>query len=533
MRMTDPDPGSARPRALVVDDDPVVRLLSSRALEEIGFEVEEASNGEEALKRTEAAPPDFMLLDLEMPGIGGLETCQMVRELLPDLELPIVIATGMTDDETVSNAFRVGATDFVAKPVDWQLLQHRVRFVMRASGAIRHLQEARRAAETAARAKLDFLANMSHEIRTPMTAIAGFINALHGSDADALAESDREQAVETIQRNAGHLLRLIDDILELSRIDAGQLRIYVTRCDPASEAEEVVTALKPMALAKGIELHIEAAPRLSLTTDVTRMRQIMTNLIVNAIKFTDRGRVTVRIAPRADGAPGTAAFEVADTGIGMTEEQIDLAFRMFTQVDASMSRNQGGAGLGLAIVSRLVDALGGSIDVRSQPGIGSTFSVRLPSLPPSEERPGTSMRAQALPESHATPREIASAAGRILLVEDGADNSRLFGLILRRLGAEVALAENGRIAVDLALAAEAREPFDLILMDMQMPVLDGYSAVRELRQAGYSRPIVALTAHAMEGDRRRCLQVGCDDYATKPLSRAALADLVARWLPKR
>ena len=515
------------PRVLVVDDDPVVRLLASQALAQLGFTVEEAVDGETAVGSVDREHPDLILLDLEMPGIGGLETCQLVRQRHPTSEIPILVATGLTEDHTIDAAFEAGATDFVKKPIDWQLLQHRVRFIMRASRAMARLQEARRAAEAANRAKLDFLANMSHEIRTPMTAIVGFLDALHGADADPLSEAERETAVATIQRNAGHLLNLIDDMLDVCRIDSGKLRLQIADCDPCVAASEVVDALRPGADAKHLNLALVCTEAVRLRTDPTRLRQVLSNLVANAIKFTDSGHVEIRVG-LAEG--GGAAFEVKDSGIGMTEEQIERAFLPFTQIDESSSRRRGGAGLGLSIVQRLVHALEGEIRVTSRPGQGSVFTVRLPSLERGEQR--RALRAAPPAPSAPVAAGVALDQCRVLVVEDGPDNRRLLGFLLRKLGADVTFAENGRVGVDVAQAAEPGEPFDLVLMDMQMPVLDGYGATAELRAAGFPRPIVAVTAHAMEGDRERCLEAGCDDYITKPVNRATLARLLRLWQAK-
>ncbi|HLJ09984.1 MAG TPA: response regulator, partial [Planctomycetaceae bacterium] len=292
---------------------------------------------------------------------------------------------------------------------------------------------------------------------------------------------------------------------------------------------------------------------------------ILINLIGNAIKFTLSGSVTLTVRFLLhESPPPKIQFDVADTGIGMSREQIAKLFEPFTQADASSTRQFGGTGLGLAISRRLARVLQGDVTVTSSPGKGSVFRLELAleksaALPsdgqgasphqaaaaselteaiafPKGGRPfGESLKAEArstlssLPPSANPSQAPAQLAGmRILLAEDGPDNRQLVGFVLRKAGAEVAFAENGRIAVDAALARyRAAEPFDVILMDMQMPVLDGYSATRELRSHGYGLPIIALTAHAMSDDRQKCLDAGCDDYATKPIHRAELLNLIA------
>ncbi|MCP4005543.1 MAG: response regulator [bacterium] len=513
-------------RALVIDDDPVARLLAGKSLSAIGFECEEVEDGESGLSAVDRELPDLIVLDVEMPGIDGFETCSVLRERYPGEALPILMATGHTDNETIDMAFKAGATDFVKKPIDWQLLQHRVRFLMRGSDAIVNLQAATHEARSANRAKLDFLANMSHEIRTPMTAIVGFVDQLHGDSAGECSEDESRLFVESIHRNSAHLMRLIDDLLEACRDDSSKVALRVYETDLSNMLVEIVDNLRPAAEARNLflRLHDDAKSGVTLSTDSTRLRQILTHLLANSIKFTDRGGAEIRMRAGKT-RDGKAATEIAitDTGIGMTKEEIDRVFRPFTQADESSVRKRGGIGLGLVIVRRLVAALGGSLGVTSEPGKGTSVRLRLPELAPAPA-PQVSE-----PPKASAPQEIPPGK-RVLLVEDGEDNQRLISFLIRKLGAKVEVASNGREGVDAALAAEEREPFDLIVMDMQMPVLDGYAASTELRNAGYTRPIVALTAHAMQGDRERCLNAGCDDYATKPITAPSVRRILAQWL---
>jgi signal transduction histidine kinase/CheY-like chemotaxis protein len=378
-------------------------------------------------------------------------------------------------------------------------------------------------ADAANQAKSQFLANMSHEIRTPMTAILGYLDLLA---EPAPSAADHRERVEVVRRNARHLLDIINDILDLSKIEAGELRVECLPCAPAAVCAEVATLMRPRAEARGLELRLDApadTPR--VMTDPLRLRQVLLNLVGNAVKFTDRGSVTLRVrhAPE-DGGRWRLTFEVADTGIGMAPDQIARLFRPFSQADGSMSRRFGGTGLGLMISKRLTEAMGGTVRVRSEPRVGSTFMVTLP--------------ARAAPE-HAAPAPAAAPAppgparlvGRVLLAEDGPDNQRLISAILTRGGADVTVVGDGRAAVEAARASAAEgRPYALVLMDMQMPELDGYGAAGALRREGWSGPIVALTAHAMAGDRERCLNAGCDDYLTKPVDRAVLLTACARWM---
>ncbi len=406
------------------------------------------------------------------------------------------------------------------------------------------LEESRRCkklavtAEAANRSKSEFLANMSHEIRTPMTAILGFADALlHEADMDT-APLERREAVETIRRNGEHLLALLNDILDLSKIEAGKIGLETAPCSPADILAEVVDLMRLRAEEKHLPLHVEPAGPIpeSIHTDPLRLRQILINLVGNAVKFTQKGEV--RIAARLvdeSGAPPRLRFDVIDTGIGLNREQISRLFQPFTQADSSTTRKFGGTGLGLTISRRFAEMLGGDICVESAPGKGSTFTVTIEVGPMDNVRMiDIADRVAPLNARATSPPAAATAAAerllgrRILIAEDGPDNQRIIALILKNAGAGVTVMENGRMAVDEALSARERgEPYDLIFMDMQMPVMDGYLATRELRSRGYTGPIIALTAHAMSDDRAKCLDAGCDDYASKPIDRAGLIQIAA------
>ena len=397
------------------------------------------------------------------------------------------------------------------------------------------LKVAKKAAETANQSKSEFLANMSHEIRTPMTAILGFADLLLEEN---LPPAERKEHLDTIRHNGKHLLGLINDILDLSKIESGKMIVEHIACSPTSIVDEVVSLMRPRTIEKKLSLDIEYRGPIpeTIQTDPVRLRQILINLLGNAVKFTKSGsvRLLVQMLDSPNAADPRIDFAVIDTGTGMTPEQLASIFKPFAQADTSTTRSHGGTGLGLAISKRFARMLGGDITCESELGKGSKFHATIITGSLEEVRMLDNCNEticlvhKEVSKSMPAPR----ISGRILLAEDGPDNQRLIKFVLEKAGAEVVVAENGRIAVEKTLQANGDgQPFDLILMDMQMPVLDGYDATGQLHKSGCRIPIIALTAHAMHGDREKCLEAGCNDYTTKPIDRHQLLQLVARYCP--
>ena len=381
------------------------------------------------------------------------------------------------------------------------------------------------AAEAANRSKSAFLANMSHEIRTPLNGILGFTELLIRDEKATVEE--RRDFLQTIQASGKHLLGLINDILDLSKIEAGQYDVEILACQPHQTIAEVVSFLRVPAQEKGLELNCrwEGLAPATIQSDPGRLKQVLTNLVGNAVKFTEQGRVDIvaRIED-ADHKP-QLAVSVVDTGIGIAQEKLDEIFNPFSQADNTVTRRFGGTGLGLTICRQIAEALGGSVLVESVQGEGSVFTLRIPtgSLEGVEMVNLSTSDGIGRREEKAVAKKFDLAGIELLLVEDGSTNRKLISLALRRVGVNVTEAENGKIGSDLALAGS----FDLILMDMQMPVMDGYTASRLLRDRNLTLPIIALTAHAMKGDETKCQDAGCSGYLTKPVDIDALIATVA------
>ena len=387
------------------------------------------------------------------------------------------------------------------------------------------LRQAKEVAESATRAKSQFLARMSHEIRNPMTSILGYTDLLMDP---ATNQSSRNNYLAVIRRNGEHLLALINDILDLSKIESGKFTLEMCRCSLVSLLADVASVVRPRAEQRGISLSVEYESELpeTILTDPARLRQALINLVGNAVKFTQQGsvRIVTSLLPTWQGHPAVR-IRVIDTGIGIREEVLPKLFDPFAQGDEAVFRKFGGTGLGLAISRHIITMLGGELAASSVWGKGSEFSLTAP-VGDLEGVPMLSNPAEAEQERLPLPVRKPSKdldGLRILLAEDGYDNRLLIETVLRGAGATVVTAENGREAVETAAA----EPFDAILMDMNMPVMDGYEATRLLRQRGYERPILALTANAMSSDGRQCLDAGCNQHLTKPIDRVRLVREIA------
>lgn len=378
------------------------------------------------------------------------------------------------------------------------------RFVRYSSEIVEHREEAVRANQ----AKSSLLANISHELRTPLNAIIGFVGI---AGDERCSDLERADATQTIRNNAEHLLTLINDLLDISKAEAGALSIEPTEIDLHELIERAVTPLRLRAMEKRIRFDVVGVETLPhrVVLDRTRVRQILLNLLSNAVKFTDEGRVLLTV----HASDGVLTMRVRDTGPGMTRDEIGMLFKPFTQLGSSEQRAKG-TGLGLAITHHITQLMNGTIGVESTPGEGTEFAVSLPiEMTPEANAPRK--------QTGRTEWELLSGA-RIAIAEDGVDNMRLLRMILKRAGAQSEGFSDGEAARVALLASPAR--FDLLITDWDMPVLSGEGLVRKLREAGWTRPIVSLTAHAMPELGRLCLSVGCDAHMTKPLNAKKLIE---------
>ncbi len=539
-------------KVLLVDDDELdrklVKIILSKATGAIRFEVDTAQLLAEALAKLSASSFDIVLLDLNLPDGRGIENVQKVYGCVPNV--PIVMLTGLEDEEMGLETIRGGAEDYLVKgsgleytlvktiryaigrkktqasliEAKQELEQTNARLVKATVTANKMAEEA----EKANTAKSQFLANMSHEIRTPMNAIIGFGEVL---SEESLTDTQKGY-VKLMLDSGKHLLDLINDILDFSKVETGQMKAETIECNVPELLATVESLMNPVAKQKNLGFVVTCAPNTPeiIITDSAKIRQCLVNLVSNALKFTERGQVKLSAAPMTKEQKPFIEFQVVDTGIGIPSDKLDIIFNSFTQVDGSTARKYGGAGLGLTITRQLAKLMGGEVNVTSQEGKGSTFTLIVPADAANIEHREYQHFAPAQAIKNDGHQEEATLnsqfTGRVLVVEDSRTNQMLVKVVLEKLGFVVTIAEDGFQAIN----AVNGQAFNLIFMDMQMPNMNGFDATKKLRNLGVKTPIIAMTASVTHEGQEQCMQVGCDDYTPKPIDKAHMVRVISKYI---
>jgi signal transduction histidine kinase len=511
---------------LIVDDSVSSLEMIHAILEDETVRIATAKSGEVALKKIKSIPFDLILLDILMPGMDGFEVLQQLKEHPGTRDIPVIILTAKDDEKSIVDGFSYGAIDYVTKPFKEAELKARVRNILDLKTSKEELVKAKEIAEKHSKAKSDFLANMSHEIRTPISGILGVVDLFKKTRLD----DEQIELLDIVESSTDLLLTIINDILDLSKIEEGKMKLEAIAFDIRKEVKEVLLLFEKKAKDKEIELNASFDHEIpdAVVGDPVRLKQIFMNLISNAIKFTSEGSVNVNLRVELKEENNLKLYaEVVDTGIGISPEGQSRLFKAFSQVDESTTRLYGGSGLGLTISRNLVHMMHGQIGVKSELGEGSVFYFTLILNTGDVDEIRKSQQAEL---------DIGTIAEKdidVLMVEDNPVNQKVSAMMLKELKVNLEIAENGREALE---EYQMRKP-EVIFMDVHMPFMDGYEAtelIRNYEKQNKLKPsyIVAITASATSEDKNHCMEVGMDEYITKPFKKEELVDVFKRYLEK-
>jgi two-component system, sensor histidine kinase len=530
------------PTKILIVDDHIENIVALREL--ISFdnvEIHSAMNADQALELINKHNFGLLLLDVQMPVTSGFELAQIIRGVKRFRSIPIIFVTAsQADQNIIFESYQSGAVDLLFKPLDPNVVRAKISIFIEISQQknllLKHVEELRRLrleAEAANIAKSQFLANMSHEIRTPLAAVLGFSELLQRK----LPHSpENDEFKDAIERNGALLMRIVDDVLNLSKFEAGHLKLENTDFNIDGFIKDIESTLSYRAKEKGLTLNFKNIENWqgNYIGDPLRLKQIFLNVIGNAIKFTKDGQVNVEFEKICtDDSPILFSALVSDEGIGLSKQQIEGIFKPFAQADASTQRLFGGSGLGLVISKKIANAMGGNVEiVESELGVGSTFKISFNMIPSQIKNQILKSSSSQLNTKNKDSYNLTDDFLKdktLLAVDDSPDNLTLLSFYLKKSGAKIITCSNGLDSIDVV----KKNPVDIILMDIQMPLMDGHRATQAIRENGFKGPILAFTAHAIQSERMRCLKSGCDDIITKPINQKELLKAVNQLINRQ